>query len=31
MKIDLTPGQERIVKDHHESGQFHSVEEVIAK
>jgi Arc/MetJ-type ribon-helix-helix transcriptional regulator len=31
MKIDLTPGQEKIVKDHLESGQFHSVEEVIGE
>jgi Arc/MetJ-type ribon-helix-helix transcriptional regulator len=29
MKIDLTPGQEKIVKDQLESGHFRSVEQVI--
>jgi Arc/MetJ-type ribon-helix-helix transcriptional regulator len=31
MKIDLTPGQEKIVKDHLESGHCHSVEDVIGE
>jgi putative addiction module CopG family antidote len=31
MKVDLTPAQEKVVKDELESGRFHSVEEVIGE